>query len=295
MEGWKTILLSLCVVAVICVPWLWSYYEPQFRYIWGDCDAIAEGLANDRVWGFRGIHKCIACGDRCLEPLWENSNHLQRLNWRNAPWIAEVLSGNQTPLSVKVASELSDDPQLLRKLVGQVALAKFGKLKDISTLHSTCVNPPKDDLNGDMFDLAAAGIGYTKDTSVLPVLHATLVRPHANDYWRAHIICRSLGNLGDQGSIPVLESYMRDPKSAAPGDAMKALHALGHKNAIPLAIDLLAASLKDQERQRTSESLVLALEETTGQDFGADAVAWQKWYSKEGKATPPAKATPHGL
>jgi len=283
MDNWIGIRIFVCCAALFCVLYSWSYISPQFRYIWGDCDAIADGLANDVVWGFRGIQKGIACGDRCLSPLWEKSSHLKRMNGRNAPWIAEVLSGNQTPLSVRVASELSEDPQLLRKLVGQVALAKFGKLKDISTLHSTCVDPPKDDLNGDMFDLAAAGIGYTKDKSALPALHAALDQSHANQSWRSWVICRSLANLKDETSIPVLESYLRRPNSAAPGEAMKALQALGSKNAIPLAVDRLAHSLKNHEPDWTSESLISALEETTGQHFGTDAAAWQKWLSTSRK------------
>ena len=246
----------------------------------------ARILIKDRKFGARALKITPLWGDRMLEPLRELSGDFNRLDNRSAPWVASALAANSSERSKALSRQLFARDSLLPSMLGAAALAAHGELppsafrpggRVSSALNDASLFPDRADSARVRYDepwleLAIKAARNARSRHSVDDLVRLLSTPQG--YWTHAHVCEALGAIGDARAIEPLRSAMRDTSFHALPDAFLALVALGDSLAIPLAI---ARVSPDIERYN-SGFIVRELENVTGQDFGYDRGAWQRWW-----------------
>jgi hypothetical protein len=113
------VVVVLLAVGLVC----YSAFGPG----WTMYDT-ARILVQDDKFGMRAQARAIRYGDAILPLIVSESRNFEKLNSRNAFWIAEVLGNINTERSGSIARDLYRRPGPLPHLVGAVALAEKGTL-----------------------------------------------------------------------------------------------------------------------------------------------------------------------
>lgn len=101
-----------------------------------------------------------------------------------------------------------------------------------------------------------------------------------DDFVRASV-CWALGEYNDQRAVPPLLKQLRatDASVTVKGYAARALNKLGHKDGLPVLIELL----RSEEGKSQRMWIGWTLRELTGKDFPNEYSAWIEWWNAEGK------------
>jgi len=124
---------------------------------------------------------------------------------------------------------------------------------------------------------AITALGKIGDSQALPALVKAL---HHSDSYTRYVAAEALGKLGPKAApaIPDLIETINDEFSQAGWAAVTSLGQIGPEadEAIPVLIKLLEG--EDWSYKHYAAS---ALKSITGQNFGEDAAAWQKWWEAQ--------------
>ena len=244
----------------------------------------AEILINDRKFGMRAVNMTKVYGDFFLKPLRKVSDDFQKLDNRNAFWVAEVLAHNGSLKSTKLAQELLQKENFLANLVGAVALASQGKLEDVTSPDGVVISTIQQGLkeissegnqpvDSAPLELAIIALGYSRQESGLPYLEQIL-KVRAAPYWVHAYACDSVALIGSGSATSVLRDVLSDEDFYALPNCFKALISLGDKQAIPLAINRISPTLKFHN----SGFVVNELKDVTGKNYGYNKAKWVDWW-----------------
>lgn len=231
----------------------------------------ARILVHDDYFGGRATSRAIHCGDAILPLIAHESRNFERLNWRNAFRVAEVLGAINTEHSTSIAHHLYDRSERLQHLVGSAALAQKGMLdsRGVDDLMAT-VNS----LDRSEGELAVIALGKAGATRAAPIL-VEVLREGPGDYWRQAYACDAIARIRYAAAIPVLESCLRSEEFDPLPNAFRALVTLGDSEAVPLAIARVGPELQGYNRGGVVEEL----EKVTGQHFGYNRQSWIEWWN----------------
>lgn len=240
--------------------------------------AVAKILVNDDISSVDVVASAKSMGDQILDPLQRESKNYSLLNRVNAFWISDVLASNPSRRAEDVSRDLYAREDKLQRLVGAISLAARGRFPDKITEDNFLVRITRREIPevfSEHVELAAIGLGMTRDKAALPFLIELLGSGPA-PYWTHAHACQALAVIRDTNAIPTLRLCLGAPDFHALPDAFRALIALGDKQAVPLAIDRLSSKLKETN----SGFLVLELEKVTGQCHGYDRNRWNMWWAE---------------
>ena len=128
--------------------------------------------------------------------------------------------------------------------------------------------------------VAVEALGERGDTTAVAALLTALEATANFDLTRK--IVAALGNTGDRRATDTLIDVMHtafDP--ALRESATRALGQIGDIDAVPRLIEVLGSDARSVRRQAA-----VALNAITGQSFGTDAEAWQRWWQQSQGAEP---------
>jgi hypothetical protein len=262
----------------------------------------AQILIQDRKFGMRALGMGNYWGDKIFNPLREASNNFDRLDNRNAFWVAELLAKNQSSRSIELSLELYKRDNLNSKLVGAIGLAAHnqlpkdafqqnGELQKILVGEEYLYQPNSSgkkwyaDTSLIELTLVAAKYARSKD-SVQDII--ALIEKRPLPYWVQAHAAEALGAIGDPRAILPLENAMRSSDFKALPDAFRALITLSSEHAVPLAIERISPEIEG----RNSEFLINELEVETGKNFGSDQARWKEWWATKSATANPNQVSP---
>lgn len=286
LELWVPITLFVVItIFVIGVFWnkLYSGNTPE---------ATAKILFSDRKFGgMRALSKAHQWGDKLIAPLREVSDNFERIDNRNAFWVAEYFAQNPSSLSVQLAKELYHRDSLLQSLVGGIGLAgnnllppnaflPEGKLYEILTLDKYLYRKDSSGIrsyaDSTAVELALIAAQHAKKIESIP-LAIRLIESRPLPYFIHVNAIKVLVIMQHVEAAPILVEAMQSPNFHALPDAFLALVEFSDNRAIPLAIDRISPELKGKNNGR----IVDELEKLTGQNFGYDQTQWKDWWSSQ--------------
>ena len=247
----------------------------------------AKIIAHDSKFGMRATGAAIFFGDSFIHALKSESQDYELVNGRNAFWIIEILSEKETDVSHAAAVELYGDQNLKTKLAGAAVLAKYGDLSKHEFLPDGLIydilvkkqygekseNSFKD---SDYIELALQATVNANNKDMIPYI-ISILNDRPSPYWSHAKACDALAELNAIEAIPVLKEAMKSDEFYALPNAFNALAKLGEKDAVPLAISRIGPDIEG----KNSGFVIDELEKFTGQSFGKDKVAWERWWHEE--------------
>jgi hypothetical protein len=235
----------------------------------------AEILVRDYKFGMRALSRGKSYGDKIFPALKEASVDYSKLNQRNSFWIGELLASNPSVTSIQIALDLYGRTNDFQRLAGAIGLAAHGKLPEPVSEGAYLVKMAEstiEERGNAIPELAIIALGKTRDTNAMPVLRKLLSRP--GGYWIHAYACQALQEIGDPSAVPILRGCLTNQAFYALPDAFIALVWLGDRESVPLAI----RRVDPADRAMNSGYIVKDLGKVTGQDFGYDQAAWDRWW-----------------
>lgn len=303
---------AVLVLAVSGLSVAFCYSGAAFHYLEKRINQFAMGLPvrspehgvrkvvkDDQFGGF-AIGPCIEYGDLVLPLLARETSDFSTLDWSSVRRIAEVLSEIRTEECESVLRELwardchdqvgdpfplsvfEDNPVLLAKALGAVALAKQGKLNaspvevaflvDCVAGRYSCGQTSR--------DLCAWALGFGSCTSAVPALVALI--PEVNAGRAPSAVLDALALLGVKEAVgpirgALASSHTKREPSQSPYNtegAVRALVLLGDRDLVPFLIDQMPPTPVPSEHWTLS-----TLRTVTDEDFGTDPGDWQNWWT----------------
>ncbi|MCP4645698.1 MAG: hypothetical protein GY851_34955 [bacterium] len=252
----------------------------------------------DDVFGAFAIGPCIEYGDSVLPLVEQETKSFTQLDALSARRLAELLSNIRTERCESLSKELwardcqgelgtpltsgfEDNPAVLAKALGAVALARQGKLDappaEVAFLVDCIAGRYK---CGDTSrEFCAWALGFSRCEGAVPALIALVPETLVGEAPGA--VLDALALLGDTEAItPIRDSLAETHTSRAtplgPPNAeaaVRALVLLGDSNLIPFLIEQMPQAPVPNEHW-----ILDSLREMTDQDLGADPGAWEVWW-----------------
>lgn len=276
-----SILIVTLIVSTLAV------FSAGFWYPGITPSQTARIIVHDSKFGMRATDAAIFFGDSFIHALKIESKDYDLVDGRNAFWIVKILSENKTEVSRAAAVELYRNQNLKTKLAGAAVLAKYGDLSEREFLpggliHDILVkkqygeNTESSFKDSDYIELALQATVNANSKDMVPYI-ISILNDRPSPYWSHAKASDALAQLNATEAIPVLIESMKSEEFYALPNAFNALAKLGEKDAVPLAISRIGPDIEG----KNSGFVIDELERFTGQSFGKDKAAWERWWHEE--------------
>jgi hypothetical protein len=197
--------------------------------------------------GMQYIDAAAAYGEEGVREIRNASRGFAELNDYNVDTILQVLLKTPGSAALEIGLELYSHDELLPQLAGAVLLARFGLISQPDLLFDRATDP--DDQSMGLEYLALTGLQYmdkgTVDAFLIGVLNE---RPCS--FLRCCVACFLLRMRQSRNSADILLKCLQDVEFPAVSAAFVTLHSFGYEEAVPLALELLARGIPEDESRQ---------------------------------------------